>query len=161
MKHLTKILIAFCLFGYGTGLRAQNTIPATGGNGTGAGGSISYTVGQIVFNTFSGTNGTIGQGVQQSYEISVITAIENTQGITLECYVYPNPTSRLIKLIVESFDFENLRIRLYDINGVMLLDKKIESEETEISLESYTSSFYFLKVLNKNMEVKTFKIVKK
>lgn len=160
MKYLIKILIPFCFWGYGTVLQAQNTIPAAGGNGIGSEGTISYTVGQIVFNTFSGANGTISQGVQQPYEISVITAIENTQGITLACSVYPNPTSRLIKLKVESFDLENLRYMLYDINGVMLLDKKIESEETEISLDSFTSSFYFLKVLNKNTEVKIFKILK-
>jgi hypothetical protein len=75
--------------------------------------------------------------------------------------VYPNPTSGFMKLIVESFDYENLRFRLYDINGVLLQDKKVESKETVISMESLSASIYFLKVTKENKEVKVFKIVKK
>ena len=164
MKHLIKLLIAFYLVGYGTIAQAQNTIhatiPATGGSSTGSGGSVSYTVGQITYNTISGTNGTMAQGIQQPYEISVVTAIENAREITLICAVYPNPTRGIIKLIVESFDHENLRFQLYDINGVLLRDKKVESRETEISMNNLSSSIYFLKVIFNNKEVKVFKIVK-
>jgi hypothetical protein len=66
-----------------------------------------------------------------------------------------------MKLIIQPFGDENLRFRLYDLNGVLLQDKKVESEETEISLENLSSSMYFLKVIKDNMEVKTFKIIKK
>jgi hypothetical protein len=141
--------------------QGQGTIPATGGNATGTGGSASYTVGQFTYSTLSGTNGTVAQGVQQPYEISVVTTVENAKGINLECTVYPNPTRGLIKLIVESIDFDNLRFRLFDLNGILLQDKKVENRETEISMDNLTSSVYFLKVIKNNMEVKVFKIVKK
>jgi hypothetical protein len=160
MKHLTKLLIALCLFACGMAIQAQNTIPAAGSNATGTGGSVSYSVGQIVYTTNTGTNGTVSQGVQQPYEISVVTAVENTGGINLICTVYPNPTRGLIKLVVESFDYENLRFRLYNINGVLLRDKKVESRETEISMDDLSSSVYFLKVIKDNLEIKVFKIVK-
>jgi hypothetical protein len=153
-------LIILILSGFGITIKAQNTIPATGGNATGNGGSVSYTVGQIAYSTFIGANGTAAQGVQQPYEISVVTAIENISAISLECTVYPNPTRGLIKLIVESLDHENMKFRLYDINGVLLQDKKVESRETEISMENLSSSIYFLKVINNNKEMKVFKIVK-
>jgi hypothetical protein len=64
-------------------------------------------------------------------------------------------------LIVESFDYENLRFRLFDINGILLQDKKVESKETEISMDNLSSSVYFLKVIKNNVEVKVFKIVKR
>jgi hypothetical protein len=142
-------------------LTGQESIVTAGNSTTGTGGSVSYSAGQVAFGVFTGTNGSIVQGVQQPYEISVLTAIENTTGITLECSVYPNPTTGPVKLKVESPDPENLRVRLFDFNGVILLDKKIDSGETEISLESYKSSVYFLKVIKKNKEVKVFRIVKR
>jgi hypothetical protein len=160
---MKKIIPCFLFFS-GLGiviLQAQSTIPASGGNAIGSGGSVSYTVGQITYQTLSGTNGTVAQGVQQPYEISVVTSIKNSEEINLECLIFPNPTSGLAKLIFKSPDYENLRFRLYDINGVLLRDKKVESSETEISLENLSSSVYFLKVIKNNLEVKVFKIVKK
>jgi len=161
MNH-TKSSLCFLLFcGFNIVIQAQNTIPATGGNATGTGGSVSYTVGQITYQTISGTNGIVNQGVQQPYEISVVTSIRNTEEINLKCFVYPNPTGGITKLIFESSNFENLRIRLFELNGRLLQDKKVESKETEISLENLSSSVYFLKVYKRNSEVRVFKIVKK
>lgn len=160
MKHLTKLLIGFCLFGYGTIIMAQNTIPATGGNANGTGGSSSYTIGQIVYSTLSETTGSVIQGVQQPYEMSVVTAIQNTEGIILECLVYPNPTRGQVKLVVRTKEFENLRFQLYDLNGILIQNKEIDSEETEILMNSILPSTYFLKVLSGNNEIKTFKIIK-
>jgi len=162
MKHTKKFLCFLLLSSFSiTILQAQATIPATGGNATGSGGSVSYTVGQITCNFLSGTNGTVAQGVQQPYEISVVTAIENTEGITLEYKVYPNPTRGLITLTIKPYDHENLKYRIYDLNGILLQDKKVESGETEISIESFSFAIYFLKVIKDNQEVKVFKIVKK
>ena len=142
-------------------IEGQNALTTTGGNAKGIGGTVSYTVGQIANSTLSGTNGAITQGVQQPYEISIATAIKNTEDINLKCLIYPNPTGGITKLVFESPDFENLRIRLFDINGALLQDKKVEGRETELSLENLSSSVYFLKVLKNNQEVKAFKIVKR
>ena len=162
MKQQRKILSIFFLLGFCIAtVQGQQTIPATGGNASGSGGSVSYTVGQILSSSISGANGSVVQGVQQPYEISVVTALRNTEDISLKCSVYPNPTAGLTKLVFESPDFENLRFRLYDINGILLQDEKVESRETEISLENLSPSVYFLKVLRNNSEVKVFKIVKK
>jgi zinc transporter ZupT len=74
MKHTKNVLCFLLLIAFGTMiLQAQETIPATGGNVVGSGGSVSHTVGQLLYNTVSGTNGTVAQGVQQPYEISVVT----------------------------------------------------------------------------------------
>jgi hypothetical protein len=161
MNHIKTFLCFMLLSGFSiTTLQGQSTIPASGGNATGTGGSVSYSVGQVVYTTNAGTNGTVAQGVQQPYEISVVTAIENARDISLECLVFPNPTRGEIKLVVRIKDFENLRFQLYNMNGIRLQDKKIESEETEITMDGLSSSTYFLKVLSGNKEIKTFKIIK-
>jgi hypothetical protein len=154
---LVLLVSCLCL----TIVQGQSTIPATGGNATGSGGSVSYTVGQVTYQTSEGITGTVAQGVQQPYEISVVTAIENTEGIILECKIYPNPTSGSLKLLIKPYDDDNFRYRLHDINSILLQDKKIESEETEISMDNYTPAVYFLQVIKDNQEVKVFKIIKK
>ena len=162
MKQNRKILcgLMLCIFSI-TYLQGQQLVTTTGGTATGSGGSVTYTVGQVAWNNYSGTGGSLNQGVQQPWEISTPVAIENTEDITLVMNVYPNPTSGSFKLIIGSLEDRNLRVRLYDMNGLLLQDIKIESEETEIIIQDLSSSMYFLKVINNNQEIKVFKIVKK
>lgn len=70
MRNKKLKLSALLLLGLGlTGLQAQESVNATGGNASGSGGSASYSVGQVVYTTNTGTNGTVAQGVQQPFEI--------------------------------------------------------------------------------------------
>jgi hypothetical protein len=161
MRNKKLKLSTVLLLGIGMlGLQAQNTIPATGGNATGAGGTSSYTVGQVVYNTYTGTNGSVAQGVQQPFEISVVTGIEEALGISLEIMVYPNPTTDFITLKIENYELRNLRYQLYDINARLLQDNKIVSNKTSIVMQNLKPSMYFLKVTDRNKVVKTFKIIK-
>ncbi len=157
-KKVIPVLLAicFCL----EIARGQSTISSSGGNGSGSGGTVSSTVGQVTCKTFSGTNGSVAQGVQQPYEISVVTAIENTETITLGLKIRPNPTAGIIILTVILSDNANYRYRLYDMNGALIGDKVIESDETEINMENLSPAIYFLEVLQDNMEVKVFRIIK-
>ncbi len=159
-RRINNLVLLLLGLLWATGTNAQQTIPATGGNATGSGGSVTFTVGQMVWNMFPGSSGTVLQGVQQPYEISVVTAIENTEFISLVCTVYPNPTRGLIKLIVESEDYKSLRFQLYDINGIVLQDEPVIADETEISMDNLFSSIYFLRIIRDNREIKVFKIIK-
>jgi hypothetical protein len=160
MKYLIKTFIASCLFGFGTTIQAQNTLPASGGNASGTGGTVSYTIGQVAYTKDIGTNGSVAQGVQHPYEISVITAIEEAKDISVELIVYPNPATDLIKLTIKNYEIENLDYQLYDITGNLLLGNKVEGRETNISMQTLLPATYFLKVADRNKVVKTFKIIK-
>ena len=158
MKHKRLKLSAVLLLGLGlTGLQAQETIPATGGNASGSGGTVSYSVGQVVYTTNTGTNGSVAQGVQQPFEISVVTGIEQT-AINLAISAYPNPTTDFLLLKVESEKLKDLSYQLYDLNGKLLQNKKIEGNETSIVMSNLVPATYFVKVTEGNKEVKTFKI---
>jgi hypothetical protein len=159
MNHINKFLIAFCLSISGISIHAQNAIPAAGGNASGTGGSISYTVGQIVYSTVSGSNGTITQGVQQPFEISVVTGTEAVD-ITLSCSVYPNPTIDFLTLRIEKYETKNLYYWLYDMRGNLLENKKVEGIETRIGMQNFSSGTFFVKVTSGNKEIKTFKVIK-
>jgi hypothetical protein len=142
-------------------LKAQTASVATGGNVSGSGGTVSYSIGQVSYISVSGTNGSIIEGVQQPFEISVVTAVKNSEGIKLEFTVYPNPAADYVKLYIGTDEFQRLHFQLFNMNGLRLLEGKIEDKETEISMKGFSSSTYFLKVLNHRKEIKTFKIIKK
>lgn len=156
MKYLLVFLFVLGL----TRLQAQEAKIATGGNASGSGGSVSYSIGQMVYTTNTGTNGSVAQGVQQPFEISVVTGLDEVEGISLRCSVYPNPTTDYLVLKVENFDKENLSYQLIDINGKPLENKNITGNETNIIMSDLVPATYFLKVTLNNKEVKTFKIVK-
>jgi hypothetical protein len=160
MRHLGKVLIAICLFGYGIKMQAQETTTVSGGNANSNDSPASYTVGQVAYTVNSGTKGTVTQDVQQPYEISVVSGIEETKGVNLLCSVYPNPDTDFLTLKVENCDIENLYYELYDVKGSILENKKIEANETIINMNGLVPSAYFLKGIQNNKEVKTFKIVK-
>ncbi len=161
MRHKKLKLSAVLLIGLGlTGLQAQKTIPASGGNASGSGGIVNYTVGQVVYTTNTGTNGSVAQGVQQPYEISVVSGIEQAKDINLICSAYPNPTTDFLTLNVENYDNENLSYQLFDISGKLIENKKLTGYETTITMTNRISAIYFLKVMDNKIEVKTFKIVK-
>jgi hypothetical protein len=91
-----KLSILFLLCFVLTGLQAHDALPAIGGDGSGSGGSINYSVGQIVYTTNTGFSGSVAQGVQHSFEIFEVTSIEEVTGINLK--VYPNPTTNYLTL---------------------------------------------------------------
>lgn len=161
MRQKKFKLSAVLLLGLGlTGLQAQETIPASGGNASGSGGTASYTVGQVIYTTNTGTTGSVAQGVQQPYEISGIFGIEQAEYINLICTAYPNPATDFLTLNVENYANENLSYQLFDIIGKLLENKKLTGNEITISMENLVSATYFLKVIDKNKVVKTFKIIK-
>jgi len=162
MQHVIKQCAAILLFSIvNTGLLAQEVIPTSGGSATGSGGSASYTVGQVVYKTNNGTNGSLAQGVQQPYEISVVIGIEDAKGISLECSVYPNPTRNQLILKIEDYSYRTLRYQIYDMNGKLLLSNELNSAQTEIPVTSLSSATYLLKVIDVSQEIKTFRIIKR
>ncbi len=159
MQRIKSGLIILCCLAF-TKLHAQNIVPASAGNSSGSGGTVAYSIGQIVYSTYQESNGSVSQGVQQSYEISLITGIEEAKDITLEFLVYPNPATDFITLRIKNYETMDLNYKLYDINGTILGNSKIESNEITISMQNLKSSVYFLKLIHGPQDIKTFKVIK-
>ena len=159
MKHKRlKSSILFAIFFGLSKVNAQEATTASGGNASGCGGSISYSVGQVVYTSNKSTSGSISQGVQQTYEISIVSGIEDLQGITLTAF--PNPTTNNLTLKIENKEEKQFVASLFDINGKLLSKQVVPNSETTISMEQFSSSTYFLKVFDGKKEIKTFKIIK-
>lgn len=161
MKHKNFILSTLLLSGIGlTGVFAQTAIPTAGGNAAGSGGSVSYSVGQVFYSTNSGSSGSAAQGVQQPYEISIVTGLEAGNAISMQCSAYPNPATYFVTLKVENYKTGKLTYQLFDIAGKLLESNRINDNETNIDMHDLVISTYFLKIIQNNKEIKVFKIIK-
>jgi len=78
---------------------SQNALVVSGGDATGSGGSSSYSIGQIVYSTYSNENGSVSEGVQQPIELVTLTNAE-LKSVSLSAVLYPNPTQNYIVLSI-------------------------------------------------------------
>ncbi len=166
MRHKKARLFAILMLVIGlTALHAQQTITAAGGNAAGSGGSVSYSVGQVFYTTNTGTGGSVLQGVQQPYEISLVTELDEGKGISVQCSVYPNPAASYLIVHFDSEVKAQFSAYLFDMNGKLLTTRNIEGNDTRIDMSNLVIATYFLKIVQtKNAasqrEIKTFKIIK-
>lgn len=142
------------------GVQAQQTLPSSGGNASGSGGTASYSVGQVVYTTNTGKSGSVTQGVQQTFEITVISGVESSKDINLSYVVFPNPTTDFLTLKINSSKQIRFIASLYDMKGRLISMQEIESNESRIEMKNLASGVYFLKVYNTIELIKTFKIIK-
>lgn len=165
MRHRRLKLSAVLLLGLGlTGLQAQTNVNATGGNASGSGGSASYSVGQVVYTTHTGANGSVAQGVQQPYEISVVTGLEEAKDISLKVTAYPNPTTDYLTLEIDasaSLSIQSMSYQLFDMQGKVLQNQKITGYRTSIDMNNLVPATYFVTVIQENKAIKIFKVIKK
>ena len=157
-KGISSIL--FFIMGF-TVSYAQQSINTANGNGSGNGGVISYSVGQVVYSVNTAATGSITEGVQQPYEISVVSSIETADGVLLSCLAYPNPVSDRLILKVENTVFNNLSFKLIGPDGRILINKNITDPSTTVAMNDRVPAPYILIIYQKNRAIKTFKVIKK
>ena len=156
---MKKDLIAALLFFAACSIQAQQTIPTSGGEATGSGGSSSYSVGQLVYTTNTGS-GTVSQGVQQSFELFTLSNPELTT-VNVTALTYPNPTSDYVVLAISDASITDLSYAIYDIQGKAVAKGLVVQSNTQIGMQDLAIGTYVLKVNQNNAELKTFKIIKK
>ena len=155
MKKLILFMLLCCL----TKIEAQQNTLASGGNVTGTGGSVSFSIGQVDYVTQTGSNGSAGQGVQQPFEITMLSGSDFTN-ISINAVAYPNPTVSNLTIVVKNYDLSNLTYQLYDISGKSISKGKITTEETFLDIQQYAPAVYVLELLSDKKEIKTFKVIK-
>ncbi len=93
----------------------------------------------------------------------LVSGISELNGKTLNSSIYPNPTKDVFQLKVDNtvlLNTQSISYQIIDMQGRLIEKKKIEVELTDIIVSNLPSSIYFLKIIQKNKEVKILKIIK-
>lgn len=144
-----------------TGVMAQHAVVPSGGEGSGSGGSISFSVGQVVYQATQGSSASVAEGVQQAYEVSVVTGLSEIS--TFSIGIFPNPTTDFLFLNIDQANGitdEELTYKLIDLNGQILISRPIIDASTRIDMRNCAPAPYFLRIQMGSQEIKTIKIIK-
>ena len=155
MKHYLLILLfALCA----TSLQAQEVVTTAGSYGETTSGSLSWTIGEPVIETITDGTNTLTQGFHQSK--LTVTAINNLKISGVELSIYPNPTNSILSIEVKTDKQRDLLLSLFDLNGKLILQKKMIGNKQTIKMQNYKPATYILKVSEANKEIRTYQIVK-
>jgi hypothetical protein len=136
----------------------QTSLNTSGASVSNNSGSISYSIGQVAYQSVSNSSGLVSQGVQQAYVISTLNLEEKTFNFTLNAF--PNPTTENLNLRVGNYNQEKLAYKLIDLEGKVISEASMHSEETTIDMKQLPVATYFVEVHNEGKKVQTFKIIK-
>ena len=138
---------------------AQESTNASGGDATGSGGSVAYSIGQAVYTTNTGTTGSVAQGVQQVYEIITVGTRNTETEISLTAY--PNPTADELTLRINDYSNERLSYQLYDMQGKLLQSTQVTEQQTQIDMRGLPNATFLLSIVNDaDQKIQSFRIVK-
>jgi len=160
MKIKTKFFVFLWLWWIiSIPLQAQEVVTTSGGYGISAGSKVTWTIGEPVTETVTGTNAILTQGFNQGDLL--ITMIKNRENAGLILKVYPNPAQDQLSISTGDSEIDNLRYVIIDMSGKILTRKTLTGNKTDISLSGLTPSTYLLKVYQKQKEIGVYKIIKK
>jgi hypothetical protein len=139
-------------------LSGQQVVATSGGTFGNYNGTMSYTIGEGVAQTFTKGDKTLTQGFQQPK----ITVSEVYKGNDLEysITVYPNPASDKVTIKIDKEDVAGLQYLLIDMNGKLIERQFILNNETSVSVNHLINGYYLLKVQAGVKDLKSFKIIK-
>jgi hypothetical protein len=156
MKNLVLLFISFCsLFSF-----AQQGPVAAGTSTTGAGGSVSYSIGQIDHIAPTGSGGNTNEGLQQPYELFVVSTSLNEKDKTISINVFPNPASHSVIIELKNTDLKDCHYQLADVNGKLITWSVIKERSTTIDVSELSSGIYYISIYNNSSGINSYKLIK-
>ena len=157
-KKTIITLVSLVLMGFGA-LQAQEALLSSGGDATGTGGTLAYSVGQLVTDEMSEPNkGSVALGLQHTFEIITLSTSNFATAFGLK--IFPNPVTQNLKLNIENYNNETLFAELFDTAGRSILKQKINANTTSFDVSNLRSASYILSVSKNGQQLKTYKIIK-
>jgi hypothetical protein len=161
-RHLFSFLL-FILFQ--NSFKAQSLSPEViSSNGdfyTNTAGSVSFTIGETVVETFNGTSNILTQGFQQPFvDVTGIPESQNSNAVS----AFPNPFKNEMFLNFGKMETGNYTISVYDLTGKQIVNEKttvsINNSAYRLSLVNIDDGIYVVKISNEKRCDKSIKIIK-
>jgi hypothetical protein len=152
MKTLLFAVLLFLVTNFGQA-QVQFVVSSGGDFFTSASGSLEWTLGEPVTETFQKNNTTLTQGFHQTFK---------QESGTTSIVVYPNPTPDF--LFVRTPAPGNYQIELFNLHGVKLMSGRDPSAQADnlyqLDVQELEAAIYLLRVKNiSSGRLLTFKII--
>lgn len=156
MKYKAILTLIFGLSIGAANSRAQEIIATVGNYFENSNGSIEFTIGEPVTATLSKNDIVLTQGFHQP----VLTVLPDKidPNLHFDLTAYPNPTQDYV--ILETDHFEGLNYQLCNLEGKLINQNTLTTNQTEIDFSSLEPSLFFLRIYEGTKVIQTFKIIK-
>ena len=141
-----------------TTLFSQHVVAPAGNYHENAQGSVCWTLGEAIINTYQNDNHSISQGFQQSF-VTVATLADEPIAM-LHLMAFPNPARDLVT-ITSGYELEGTyRYEVYDMVGQLLSHDLLLMPETQICFSHLLSGTYMIRITGNPGMARTFMIIK-
>jgi hypothetical protein len=159
MKKTSSLLILISLFLFITKrVDGQEIICTAGSNDVSTIGQLSWTIGDLITDTYTSTSSILCQGFNQNFQIA--TDVEELTNVGFSVEAFPNPATNFLKLKVFNKKQGKMSLSLFDLTGKKLIQRSLETDDMEIPLTGLAPSVYLIKIFDNDREIKSLKIIK-
>ncbi|MBI5540743.1 MAG: T9SS type A sorting domain-containing protein [Bacteroidia bacterium] len=151
-----KLILISTFLGISQYLNAQEVVSSGGDFHKTPSGSVSYTIGEPVIETYTNSSNVLTQGFNQTK--LTVTEVSTLNNLNIEVSAYPNPTQEFV--IIKTSSFVDLNYEVFDSKGRIIIMNDINESETSIKFNTVSTGIYFIKLFKYDKEIKTFKIEK-
>lgn len=164
---MKRIIVLFVLIFLKTNLFSQSVISpeviaSSGGFfETSSGITYSWTLGEIVSDTYVSSELTFTQGFQQeAYSFSIDPNSIESSVLFSNLSIYPNPFTTFVNLRLDILNEEDLELELCSSEGKKLLIQKLENGKNVIYLPYSTSELLILKIVTNDKIIASHKLIR-
>lgn len=159
---MKKIFLIFSLLCTSSSF-AQSLTPkiesAAGGFFVANQGSLAWTLGEVMVETYKQSNGYLTQGFHQPLSILVTGIAESSREIA----VYPNPVKDFIHVKISHTG--EYRVEIYDLKGIRVLEFPVEVLDTvfqrEVDFRDFALALYLVRIVGiQSGKIHSFRIEK-
>jgi hypothetical protein len=140
-----------------THAHAQQTAATSGGDATGTGGMVSWTLGQSAYEPTTGSGGSVYRGVQQPYEW-LITATPGHTAPTVA--LWPNPTADGITLQWSDNAQGPARYTVQSADGALVGEGRFDGSTAYLALGHLSAGTYSVQVYQAEQRTTTLTVIK-
>jgi hypothetical protein len=138
---LRRLLLMGCSAVLAMGAMGQQALVPAGGESSGTGGTVSWTVGQVDYEATLAAGGSVQRGVQQPYEWLVTSAPEAQQPSVI---VWPNPAVDAVQVSWEAPLPAPAHYALYSASGALVQQGAVAGTTVTVPLAAQASGTYVL-----------------
>jgi hypothetical protein len=135
--------------------KGQQAVVVTGGDASGVGGSVSYSIGQVAYT--SNVAGFVNSGVQQPFEITITSVDDSFRDLQLS--LFPNPTSH--ELVIEMNNPNNgISAEVFNSNGSLMDTIRLAANRTTIPVSHWAPATYLIRLTDESGNTAVYQVVK-
>ena len=123
-------------------------------------GSMQFTIGEPLIETYQNNNGQLFQGFEQgNYVVSGINEISNNPAAS--CIIFPNPATNFVQIQFSSRNpYSTYHYKLLNTQGLEIATGNLTNPTETINLSNLSNSIYILQIADEKGYSQNFKLIK-